>query len=258
MAYIFKKKGIIVPTAEHLRLTQADETSSTYLIALDVENKTSFVRYSVQNSINRIEYENDGKIYCYFFKDALQKANEYFNTDCITEGWYLTDFNLKTVEKYDDDLLISDEQWETYGIYAPTLFCLLTKDYYPLRSNLVKLFTKQKYCENELRVVPILQRRVITQNGTYIPDSGYCGIGTAIVSIPEREISLQEKTAVKNGVVTADDDYDGLSKVTVQVQSSEAIDLSKIVEVESIENPTEDDPIIVKYDGQLYLLVKEV
>lgn len=39
-----------------------------------------------------------------------------------------------------------------------------------------------------------------------------------LVSVPIREIYLQEKTIVKNGTYTADEGYDGLWKVTVNVQ----------------------------------------
>ena len=104
---------------------------------------------------------------------------------------------------------------------------------------------------------PVLQDKTITENGTYTADSGYDGLGTVIVDVPETELQeksvtitqngtsevtpdngkalskvsvtvavpatvprLQEKTATANGEVVPDVGYDGLSKVTVNVPSS--------------------------------------
>ena len=39
--------------------------------------------------------------------------------------------------------------------------------------------------------------------------------------------------------------------------SGGVIDLANIEEVESIDNPTESSPTAVKYDGEIYILVKE-
>lgn len=68
---------------------------------------------------------------------------------------------------------------------------------------------------------------------------------------------LQEKTATENGVVVPDEGYDGLSKVTVAVQSGGAIDWDNIPEVDSIDSPTEASPTAVRYDGEIYLLVED-
>jgi hypothetical protein len=64
------------------------------------------------------------------------------------------------------------------------------------------------------------QNKTITENGTYTADSGYTGLGTVTVSVPEKVPNLQEKTATENGEVVADEGYDGLSKVTVNVGGS--------------------------------------
>jgi len=101
------------------------------------------------------------------------------------------------------------------------------------------------------------QNKTFTANGTYTADSGYTGLGTVEVAVPETELqdksvqitqnglvdvtpdngkalskvsvsvavpekvpTLQEKTATENGEVVADVGFDGLSKVTVNVQAS--------------------------------------
>lgn len=53
----------------------------------------------------------------------------------------------------------------------------------------------------------------ITANGTYDVTEK----SSAVVSIPEKEISLQNKTVTENGTYTADSGYDGLGQVTVNV-----------------------------------------
>jgi hypothetical protein len=56
----------------------------------------------------------------------------------------------------------------------------------------------------------------ITENGTY----DVAEKASAVVSIPEKEIVLQDKTIEVNGIYSADEGYDGLGKITVIVPSS--------------------------------------
>lgn len=56
----------------------------------------------------------------------------------------------------------------------------------------------------------------IDKNGTYDVTEK----ASAVVSIPEREITLQNKTVETNGTYTADEGYDGLGQVTVNVAGS--------------------------------------
>lgn len=84
-----------------------------------------------------------------------------------------------------------------------------------------------------------LQEKTTTKNGTVTADEGYTGLSKVNVEVPERynegytegkqdgysegfqasqdSIKLQEKTTTKNGEVTADDGFTGLSKVNVKV-----------------------------------------
>lgn len=56
----------------------------------------------------------------------------------------------------------------------------------------------------------------ITENGTYDVTEK----ASAVVSIPEKEIVLQNKTIEENGTYSADDGYDGLGQVTVNVSGA--------------------------------------
>lgn len=106
---------------------------------------------------------------------------------------------------------------------------------------------------------PTLQETVIESNGVFMPEDGYVGFGEVTVNVPpygegEVEITsngthnvsgkavanvnvpmplLQEKTALGNGVYTADEGYYGLSKVTVNVPSADSLIDNSITEIES-------------------------
>ena len=91
----------------------------------------------------------------------------------------------------------------------------------------VRLKTAGKRCKSDIVVTPAfdneinLQDKTVTENGTYTADDGYDGLGTVSVNVPDREINLQDKTVTENGTVTADDGYDGLGTVSVNVPSEE-------------------------------------
>lgn len=57
--------------------------------------------------------------------------------------------------------------------------------------------------------------RNIGQNGTYDTTAN----NEIIVAVPTSQPNLQSKTVTQNGTVTADEGYDGLSDVVVNVQS---------------------------------------
>lgn len=83
----------------------------------------------------------------------------------------------------------------------------------------LRLLTENTYCERDIEIIPTLQEKTITKNGTATPDSGYCGIGKVNINV---QPSLQEKTVTTNGVVAPDTGYDGLSKVTISIDISDS------------------------------------
>lgn len=66
----------------------------------------------------------------------------------------------------------------------------------------------------------ILQDKTITENGEYTADDGYDALNKVIVNVPTTEVTLQDKTITENGTYTADDGFAGLGKVIVDVASS--------------------------------------
>ena len=68
-------------------------------------------------------------------------------------------------------------------------------------------------------VSPILQNKTITQNGSYTADQNYNGLGTVIVNVPSSQINNQDKNIIpttNQQIVSADSGYTGLGNVTVQ------------------------------------------
>jgi hypothetical protein len=61
---------------------------------------------------------------------------------------------------------------------------------------------------------PKLQEKTATKNGTVTPDTGYDGLSKVNVDV---EFALQEKMVIENGIVTPSEGFDALSKVIVSV-----------------------------------------
>jgi hypothetical protein len=69
-------------------------------------------------------------------------------------------------------------------------------------------------------VSSVLQNKTITENGSYTADQNYDGLGTVIVNVQGSTINNQDKEITENGVYAADEGYTGLGTVTVNVPST--------------------------------------
>lgn len=65
------------------------------------------------------------------------------------------------------------------------------------------------------------QNKTITENGSYKADSGYTGLGTVTVAVPDP--ILKSLTVTENGAYTPSAGVDGFSKVLVDVAASSGI-----------------------------------
>lgn len=84
--------------------------------------------------------------------------------------------------------------------------------------NGIILKTTNKYCTENINVIPKLQEKTVTTNGDVSPDDNYAGLSKVTVNV-QTAPTLQEKEVTPSDtqqVVTPDGGYDGLSQVTVE------------------------------------------
>lgn len=55
-----------------------------------------------------------------------------------------------------------------------------------------RLLTKDKVCRENIDIIPVLQQKTATANGTVVPDSGYVGLSKVVVSTPVPTASVLE------------------------------------------------------------------
>lgn len=81
----------------------------------------------------------------------------------------------------------------------------------------ITLKTKDKYCSEDIDIIPKLQTKTTTVNGKVTSDNGYVGLKEVTVNV-QTSPTLQSKTVTPTKSqqnIAADSGYDGLSGVTV-------------------------------------------
>ena len=69
-------------------------------------------------------------------------------------------------------------------------------------------------------VQPELQNKTVVENGEYIADQGYYGLGTVTVSVPSPQFVTESLSVSVNGTYTPGQGVDGYSQVVVDVPQS--------------------------------------
>lgn len=76
------------------------------------------------------------------------------------------------------------------------------------------------YSPVEVDVQPELQDKTVVENGEYIADQGYYGLGTVTVSVPSPQFVTESLSVSVNGTYTPGQGVDGYSQVVVDVPQS--------------------------------------
>jgi len=87
------------------------------------------------------------------------------------------------------------------------------------------------YSPVEVNVQPELQDKTVVENGEYIADQGYYGLGTVTVSVPSPQFVTESLSVSVNGTYAPGQGVDGYSQVVVDVpQSVTGFTLEQVIE----------------------------
>ena len=93
--------------------------------------------------------------------------------------------------------------------------------------NGVTLATENKFCDKNIYVAPLLQSKIITNNGDVIADTGYVGLSKVTVNVPSTPTQEKSVTITENGTTeVTPDSGKNLSKVTVITNVAEIIEIA--------------------------------
>ena len=135
---------------------------------------------------------------------------------------FLTDVSSAIKQKTGDNTPIPASEFDTEILSIETVGNYQSKTLNIAQNGNYNLLPDQDYdalsnVNISVEVSPILQNKTITENGSYTADQNYDGLGTVIVNVQGGAINNQDKTITQNGEYTADSGYTGLGTVTVNV-----------------------------------------
>lgn len=142
---------------------------------------------------------------------------------------FLTDVSSAIKQKTGDDTPIPASEFDTEILSIETAGNYQSKTLNITQNGNYNLLPDQEFdaisnVNISVSVNPVLQNKTITENGSYTADQNYDGLGTVIVNVQGSTINNQDKEITANGTYTADEGYTGLGTVTVNVPSESNIE----------------------------------
>lgn len=177
---------------------ESEEGSGVYVIAADEIG--NWIAYNINPmpyiSLTKVGL-GENEILLYLWEEYIDLAQQLYGDVASEEGWYLVDLSTNVAVKYNEPISINfDPETYHYGIedsferagmrsaIAKYAICInkntggvnlnMFPDYLPVEG---------KICDSDIAILPFLQHKTVTENGTYVPDEGYCGLGTVTVNV---------------------------------------------------------------------------
>lgn len=116
----------------------------------------------------------------------------------------------------------------------------------------MRLQTDGKYCDGNIIITPTLEDKTVTENGIYMPGTGYAGIGSITVNTQGGTMQSKSVTLGSSApaTTTPDQGYAGLSSVSYTVDSS-MIKSSNIKKDATILGVSGDSMVLNTYIGSI-------
>ena len=216
---ILKSKGIQKPTEEQIAEMEVwaewSNGSIWYTIAYNYDGH--HILYATEESdgseparlvflLSNRENNNATSIEYYYYFEEFESSVTGTTVPKDTWIYYSTNWqfpeynmflehpgNLYYNEKTDKAVIYSESYFSTLGreIKENELFLSTQKT--------MALKTKGKYCDDDIKILPLLQKKTTVSNGVITPDEGFCGLDAVLVEVDKGIYPEGTKTLTTNG-----------------------------------------------------------